>query len=1606
MLTHMPEFVSTVLQLKTREVPIPALQTLLLELNKKHGTFDPETCDIEKSNLAKRLGCVSNVGAQEDPVEFINKCIFKRLSELYERIYTDTTDPDQILLKQFLEQCATITTTSYHHSNKCLLVDKVGNSPKSELFLYNVALNGNTSILDIITNSFCEELSVDYEPRKNSAGQIRRDTTGKILYSTNRVLLPDGTLKPPLIDYPSATHRSYNIDSTGLYFIMSLKRFDNNLNKIFTHINIEDTIKIHSKSYQLKGIVLHSGGTIKGGHYVYYWRTDDPTKWKLISDNNIVDVTSSSSTSSSTSSNYITINGPSFNINMNGYIFLYKHVNPIHKYADIDTIIYNRNVLAPAAAAVAATDSAKAAAAAVVKANAAANRAAAAAAATALPEAVKQANTAAAAAATAAAAAVKAATAATAATAAAAAATPAAEAKAAIAAKEAAAAAAAEAATEAATAATAAAEAEAAAPPPSGTAPPAPPPPPPPASAAAAAAPAATSSIVTTESIIAFVNKIRLIQLNTPVPKNGSDRLAYIIKRRSGWLESLSEIKLQFVTDVPLLNSIINEFCRAINKTSRIVTSDADIILEATPVQKSGYISIIADTYTIFCKIASHISVLFVTFCVGINYDVIVTPTLITSGQLTVAAYKNFEPVSFIHEGQDVGLDVDLIKLYYSNSIFNTIPTFNNIWNKPAEGTADISIGGIGVTRDRLRSNVEWTIPYFYVKRTLVYNNKFRIRQSNDSLIPIKLNSIADAGQKWIQRPYIVRTDGSSPSYSRSDSDRNFRIRGTEGSIGYENGLRRKTMGKALIPTPAATEAENIAALKEQRILGLMRGSMVGKALAEKDPDFSYITPWEAWGDSDIAIAKQEAEQAKKDGSTVYPVGEALLPPDGEYFAFPCVRGSGVAESLSIFIAQQIKEGTLDILIRKYNLEEEELRPVSVSTASGGAGGPSAPPGAAGAAPSSSSAAAAAAAAGGGAGGPPPSSATSSAAAASSAPSSSAAPAAATSVAPTPTGVLTPLYYKTVPGNGDCFYLSLYEALIERPEVFERAKILFKLTAPFTREYFNDEVRAFTVHHQNYIDRLYKFYEGIYDLINNGYVAGHIIETLQSGTTRVQRAALGLSIEDNIDGSYSLKDKSGNIIYNYSIYYSINTGNNEVENITVGPGKVNNIKTEAEFLQAYHAKFLEKTEGAGAYAAADEVNFIKDILLPIKINVTYIIANQNLSPQLLNANQNDNIFLFNDGINHYNYFSITPPTAAPTVKAAGGAGRPSAPPAAPSAAPAAPAAAAAAAVPAAAAATAVPAAAAAAAADPNIKVPDEIYEAAITANIEKPIKAPDVIIDKANRLLNDIKSDLKNATDVTDVLTESYILKIPFFSQYSSYSDYYNNPDGNFPKLIEAIYLKSKNLYVIHQYVEFTKVNENDGEGQTQPYVLFRPHAFYINTDQLKQFNFYGKLHIYNYRNECNIDVPIINIEYHKEGDSDILNNTLQFSPANPAILLDANGLDLQDGINHYYVRFEPREIIGSKYPNDTVPLLFEGIFLIEKQSNTSTNISNSGIIRQPISYTVGDDPPQLAAAAAAAAAGGAGGPSKLRPSAQAVVGGRRQTRSKRRNQRKRTLKR
>ncbi len=234
---------------------------------------------------------------------------------------------------------------------------------------------------------------------------------------------------------------------------------------------------------------------------------------------------------------------------------------------------------------------------------------------------------------------------------------------------------------------------------------------------------------------------------------------------------------------------------------------------------------------------------------------------LVHDGQLTVAAYANFYPVCYKEKGKIKGLDVDIMqhfcKIAGLKLVLKEVKHWDGLWLQPIKGHSDTSIGGIGISEVRTTKDTEWTIPYFYVQRTLIYNR-------ND---PIKnLNEITGI------------------------------VRGTVGSTGWLDALTRlKSAGMQKHLQPGKTDVQDIKDLAEGKIQGLMRGSFVGVAIVKSDPKtFGMVKPWE--------------------------ILPELVSSDGECFAYPCHKDSGLATVLSSFLTKAWMNGSLHKALVDYDL--------------------------------------------------------------------------------------------------------------------------------------------------------------------------------------------------------------------------------------------------------------------------------------------------------------------------------------------------------------------------------------------------------------------------------------------------------------------------------------------------------------------------------------------------------------------------------------------------------------------------------------------------------------------------------------------------------------
>lgn len=234
----------------------------------------------------------------------------------------------------------------------------------------------------------------------------------------------------------------------------------------------------------------------------------------------------------------------------------------------------------------------------------------------------------------------------------------------------------------------------------------------------------------------------------------------------------------------------------------------------------------------------------------------------VTDGVLTVAAYKHFFPISSQSKsGRFSGIDVDIVRLFAKTAGLKLklvpIDKFDKIWDLPRKRKVDTAIGGIANLESRTAKGTEWTIPYYYVKRSLLFNVKDPVDRFPES---------------------VTRT-----------------VLGTVGSSGWLDAqLRARPLRKDHHIRPGSTDEADLKSLKSGKVQGVIRGSFVSRAWVAKFPRVLDYIEWEC--------------------------DESILPSDGEVFAFPCATGSGVAVALSTFIAKLAADGTLAKLLRKHKL--------------------------------------------------------------------------------------------------------------------------------------------------------------------------------------------------------------------------------------------------------------------------------------------------------------------------------------------------------------------------------------------------------------------------------------------------------------------------------------------------------------------------------------------------------------------------------------------------------------------------------------------------------------------------------------------------------------
>ena len=238
----------------------------------------------------------------------------------------------------------------------------------------------------------------------------------------------------------------------------------------------------------------------------------------------------------------------------------------------------------------------------------------------------------------------------------------------------------------------------------------------------------------------------------------------------------------------------------------------------------------------------------------------------IVPGTLTVAAFDKFYPLAFWKNGKADGVEIRLMTEYAAvcglKIKFIRVHDFTDIWDKPLKGEADISIGGIANARGRTHPGTEWTIPYYYVKRSIIVRKKTNGTRNTQLGADIKT---------------IVATKGSTgeiDSMIRDSELMNSKLKSAKG-------------------------VQDLDRLRAKKIDGIMYGDEVAHSVLAAD-----------------------RKKTKKNDLTMitWDIVPNLVPLDGETFSFPTKLGSGIAVSLTAFLIDAMHTGRIRRLCREFSI--------------------------------------------------------------------------------------------------------------------------------------------------------------------------------------------------------------------------------------------------------------------------------------------------------------------------------------------------------------------------------------------------------------------------------------------------------------------------------------------------------------------------------------------------------------------------------------------------------------------------------------------------------------------------------------------------------------
>lgn len=233
-------------------------------------------------------------------------------------------------------------------------------------------------------------------------------------------------------------------------------------------------------------------------------------------------------------------------------------------------------------------------------------------------------------------------------------------------------------------------------------------------------------------------------------------------------------------------------------------------------------------------------------------------------------------------KGRFAGLDVDIVREFTRRTGLRCeFVQYDELWDLHAmpglwEQKIDMAIGGIGFTPHRNAETVEWSMPYFHLQRSALFNKVTRPDLSKG------------------QFPQDIRGIMRGASGSTGSKDAWFRIQAARkrGDLHPDFDVR-----KNMETFDSANDKHDIADLISGKVEVVMRGAPVARALMRKNTKMlGMMAPWDALPE--------------------------IVGPYGENFAFPCRRGSGLAGQLNTYLLHILQSGKMMELRKRHGVEE------------------------------------------------------------------------------------------------------------------------------------------------------------------------------------------------------------------------------------------------------------------------------------------------------------------------------------------------------------------------------------------------------------------------------------------------------------------------------------------------------------------------------------------------------------------------------------------------------------------------------------------------------------------------------------------------------------